>query len=1531
MARKKINYYKFTPGVTGVGTVQLPDQYTLDDILMITNVTRNTVIYNFGDPNRGAYNAASGGTGPVISFDGSDTNTTFAAGVAGLTSAYYNGVTTLFLRFDTSTHSANDVLQIYVESDELKIRTHDFGIDAVERQRIGVPRSMIDADFEYGLQSTKWASFTTYRQTPTTYAMDGTDFSVNAFAYVTMVASDANSTINLGQAITAAAMNNIPNGPRGYTVNNQGNVYIINSPQTPGFATPNLAYPAIASQMISNAPIHNLGEYKLVINQPSGVAAGQSWGPANATNITKNRPITQANGGQFQRTFGVASTSQFLVGDVIAAIGLPRFDQYNYVTGAEVLATESFGFTAAGGARGTAGTSYVSTLGFSAGTIEIKANTFLAVEYGGLNSNLFELIHVNAPIATGSTINAALNVLGTNPANTFVAGGRIYCLTPGGVVYGSNYGAGATPNSSLISNAQNLPSGQPGVINSIEMMRVDAINTTTNELTVTRGWFGTNANVSFGPGTIIAPVNLRPGFTYAQWLANVEISKVAVGSATAALSAMTTSNAQVSGFPTTAGALPLGTVVNYLTPDFPMMGYGAANVTYTGSGMGGTAGIRAGSFVVTLSGMFQAGNTSVPLVMISANNHSISQFTGANLAGGTGSNISNCWISTIATTGSYNNANVEGVFYNQISDKDYLAFFPKNADASKYPGYPLIPPNEITTIAPRFKRGGLYMGANLLHAVGNIQVTSNTAGVAGTTSVANILVRTQNPHGILPGTPIQVSFRGWMGKGTLAGAGTIGNPPYNGTSANILASGVATVTHANLYYFSYLSKSVSGNPMDATGATAGPGGTGTLTVNGNLSVWAFPTSQVKHRGLDGGTNIGINVPSYGFEATRQTRKYFRYQSGKGMMFTTGTQFNPVFSVANVAANVTALASNPGITIQTVNEHGLQRGANIKLYGLNTVGYNDYYTVNQVQGPYVFSVMAKTQLGGLNPTSTGANIGDYSYNPRVTVTNWHGAKIRSGMFDDGNGVFWEYDGQYLWAVKRSATYELPGSVSLAPGDNRVMGDTNTRFTDNLKQGDMIQIRGMVHDVIHVESNNVFYITPAYRGTAPAVNANYSLIREQRTRSALFNMDKLDGTGPSGYVIDLSKMQMVGIQYTWYGAGFIDWGMRTTDGRMIWAHRVKNNNRNDEGYMRSGNLPARYQAVNRGTVTWLTTSVNTTDTTFRVANIDEFPTSVSASFPGYALVDSELISFTGVTNLGITGGSPQGTLTGITRAAEYKPVILNEARSIRGEIASAHTANVSPVILYSITASPDLNHWGSAVILDGDFDVDRTYQFAYAVNNVTYAAAQLGVPQTIFMIRLSPSIGSGIPADLGGRDLLNRAQLLLQNCYVNLGTSQARVLLQGIVNPINVEWANWQNVNNAANQYAPSFAQFVSNVSPVTRGGLDGGINSHVSQIKWSSSVTSPAGAPGAFPVQVGGASGPFVVPYAYGGEQLFSIPISATNSGFVDLSKVKEVGGTIIPGNQVYPNGPEIIAFNIVPISSTSSAIDLQLTWIESQA
>ncbi len=1437
MARKRINYYKFAPGVAGAGTIKIMDKWALSDFLMITNVTNNVVIYNFGDPNRGG----------SVSFDGGTDTSTFSS-EPGIVSSVYNGVTTLTLDFDTSTMNANDVLQIFVESNEVRIRTHDFGIDAVERQRVAIPRSLIDADFEYGLQTTKWASFFTYRQTPTTYIMDGTDFNVNSFAYATLVAADHRH---------AAATTLAQNTPWPVVVMNQGNITTVTQSVSLQGLTGNSALPVPGQYVVSTAPVHYNNDYKLIINQPPGsTGANATAGPAPATNISSVRPITAANGGQYQRTFSVLSTEHFQINDVIVAVGLPNApDQNNFVVG---LTTT----TATGGSFTT--NTYVTSSA-------IAANTILAVEVGGLGSNQFELMQQVAAgsggAGAGLVLTGVRQLLGTNAANTApVAGGRIFCLQPGAYTV-------------------NTVVQGPNQVNAVELMKVDSIDRVRNELTVTRGWFGTNANVTFGPGTIVGVVNLRPFQTYDQWLANVEILKTdySVTNATA----FAQSTAQQIAAPTnpltigaqTSPSVLIGTRRQHISADF------AANAL--GIGYRAT-GYAPGSIVVNLAGMFHAGNASLPLTIINSNVSGIQSFSLAN--------VGNSWISTIGVTGSNQNANVEGVFFNTISDNTHYALRPKVFDATKYPGYPLIPPVELSQIAPRFKRGGIYQQANLIHNPGNVIITSN----AGTTS--NIVIRTQNPHGIVPGTPIQVSLGGTAG-------------------AKVNGSGIFVVAQANLYYFSYLSKPVT------TGAAVAAG---TLSAN----ITAFPTALVKHRPLDGGTNIGINAPSYGFEATRQTRKYFRYQSGKGMMFTTGVQFNPVFSIANIQANsatLTAGGSN-GIDISTVVEHGLQRGANVKVYGVTTSGYLDHYIVDRVTGAYSFTVKIKNTLGSRYPSFFGANTSAPTVNPRVAVTNWCGAKIRSGMFDDGNGVFWEYDGQYLWAVKRSATFELAGTISIAVGDNRVTGDGNTRFQDNVTQGDSIQIRGVVYEVIHVENQNVMYVTPSYRGTVNSVGIGWSMIRETRTRSANFNLDRLDGTGPSGYSIDLSKMQMVAIQYTWYGAGFIDWGMRTTDGKMIWAHRAKNNNLNDEGYMRSGNLPARYQAVNRGVVSVLTTALDAAETAnITVAEIDEFPVA-STDYPRTILVNNELITYTTKYSFTYLTGNTQGNLGGLTRAAEYTPVILGEARSLRGEAASTHNSG-SPVISFGTTASPDLNHWGSAVILDGDFDVDRTYSFTYAVNSA-WVSAPVGQPQTLFMIRLAPTLGSGVPGDLGVRDLLNRAQLLLQNCYINFDGTANRAILQGIVNPINIEWANWQNINQASQQFAPSFSQFVSNVSP-TLGNIAGGPNSHMTNIRWGH-IQNPT------PPITGFASGTgtVVLPFAYGGEQLFSIPVSGTNSGFVDLSRVKEIGGAIFPGNTVYPNGPEVIAFNIIPLIKNGAAVaafagdfrvDLQLTWIESQA
>jgi hypothetical protein len=299
---------------------------------------------------------------------------------------------------------------------------------------------------------------------------------------------------------------------------------------------------------------------------------------------------------------------------------------------------------------------------------------------------------------------------------------------------------------------------------------------------------------------------------------------------------------------------------------------------------------------------------------------------------------------------------------------------------------------------------------------------------------------------------------------------------------------------------------------------------------------------------------------------------------------------------------------------------------------------------------------------------------------------------------------------MWAVKRSVTNNLAGRVNVARDDNRVTSNGNTRFADQLKAGDDVYVKGMVYTVIQVQDQNTIFISPAFKGVQNAQDSQMSVIREVRTRQANFNQDRMDGTGPSGYILDPSKMQMVAIQYTWYGAGFVDWGMRTTDGKMIWCHRLKNNNVNDEGYMRSGNLPARYQATNRGVVGQVKTAVVAGATEIQLYDVSEFPgsTIANASYPGHVVIDHELISFTGV-------NTSTGNLTGCTRGATYRSFILGANRAQTMGSATTHAVNAS-VILFSLTCAPDLNHWGSAVILDGDFDVDRTYQFNYQVTNV-----------------------------------------------------------------------------------------------------------------------------------------------------------------------------------------------------------------------
>lgn len=718
------------------------------------------------------------------------------------------------------------------------------------------------------------------------------------------------------------------------------------------------------------------------------------------------------------------------------------------------------------------------------------------------------------------------------------------------------------------------------------------------------------------------------------------------------------------------------------------------------------------------------------------------------------------------------------------------------------------------------KKGALYSGA----AIPVASATSNGA------NPSVITLNFTNPHGLVPGT-------------------TIHTVVASGTNA-ALASGPFVITSVpSLTSLTYT-------------ARAG----GVVVTPATVTLYAFSNSTIVHRPADGGVILSTKTPTYGATVVRQSKKYFRYQSGKGFLWSTGTLFKPNYDVRSVTASGTTVGSTITVTTDDI-DHGLQPGAVVTLAGVTTSGYNGEYVVNTILSDYQFTVLATQTLG-----STTAALAIQS---KVYVTMWDGAAVRAGLFDDQNGLFWEYDGATLSVVKRNATTQITGTLAVTQSSNAVTG-TNTRFTSQLKAGDRIVIRGMTHHVVQVVSDTSLFVSPDYRGvTTSGVKGN--IVREYRVPQSKFNRDPVDGTGPNGFTLDLSKMQMVGIQYSWYGAGFVDFMVRGADGNWVFVHRMKNNNVNDEAYMRSGNLPVRYSIENDSPVTALTSTITNIQTTIPVAELSYFPTA------GTLYVDNEIVSYTGK-----SATSGPGNFTGCTRAASLSQWQAGTTSSFTAGAAASHTSGTG-IVLISNTCSPTLSHWGSALIMDGGFTEDRGYIFNYQRISMALTTTN----QTAFLIRLAPSVSNSQVGGLGVKDLLNRSQLLLQSVGITMsaGTTPGAVIVEGVLNPKNFNSATWLPLNVESVGGQPSLAQVAQTVS-------------------WS--------------------SGTFALP----GEQVFAFAGPSVTSGAVgerlDLGQLKELTGAPLGGDFKYPDGSDVLAIN-VRLTAGTGAGHVLLRWSEAQA
>lgn len=80
---------------------------------------------------------------------------------------------------------------------------------------------------------------------------------------------------------------------------------------------------------------------------------------------------------------------------------------------------------------------------------------------------------------------------------------------------------------------------------------------------------------------------------------------------------------------------------------------------------------------------------------------------------------------------------------------------------------------------------------------------------------------------------------------------------------------------------------------------------------------------------------------------------------------------------------------------------------------------------------------------------------------------------------------------------------------------------------------------------------------------------------------WNGDKLDGTGPSGLTLDLTKSQIFWTDIEWLGVGNVRCGF-IINGQYIICHTFQNANINNTVYMTTAVLPVRYEITTTGVI-------------------------------------------------------------------------------------------------------------------------------------------------------------------------------------------------------------------------------------------------------------------------------------------------------------------------------------------------------------
>ena len=646
-------------------------------------------------------------------------------------------------------------------------------------------------------------------------------------------------------------------------------------------------------------------------------------------------------------------------------------------------------------------------------------------------------------------------------------------------------------------------------------------------------------------------------------------------------------------------------------------------------------------------------------------------------------------------------------------------------------------------------------------------------------------------------------------------------------------------------------------------------------------LYARPDGTFLHRPFDGGVEITAGTAPFS-QIVRQTRKYFRYQSGKGIQTSLAINFNPPILFENM------FSSGSTATGTTRYPHRLNVNDTINVEGFTDPAYNSRQNIETTPSEFSFTYDLS---GSIPQTSIPGGLGQFN------VDSWQNSVIRAGMFDFQNGFFYEYDGQSVYAVRRSSTQQISGDAAVVNNSNVVTG-TSTNFTGQLSLNEMIVIRGQSYKVVNIRSNTQLVVQPQYKG----VTANGVILTKTvdvRIPQTDWNEDTSDGQGKSGFDLDVTKIQMAYMDYSWYGAGKVRFGFKDRNGKVIYVHSFLHNNRLTEAYMRSGNLPARYEIFNTGNPTYVPSLFHWGTSVIMDGRFDKDDSYLfTASSKSLSFTNGQTLSATTNANSSIRRIYDRNSRLYNWYVRLSFPVADDSKFSTGTKLSAAGTQLQGQEITYTEYSGNTfyvyISYGTSSVYYQqpsGGFSINSST--AVTIGEVSGGTGvNLGTDSIpLITIRLAPSVDSGLPGALGEREIINRMQLILNEIgMIITHDCEVQLLLNA-----DLSTAAYENVTS------PSLSELVKHEQGDSALG------------------------------------GTQIFQYRASGGSVDSGGVRASNTSNQSLGAIIDLGNSILGGDGTFPNGPDTltVAINVVDTTGISAVSPFQvssrITWSESQA